>query len=53
MLTSNGPTTGADPHVPFGGVKGSSGPAGREMGEAARDFYTDTRTAYLDHRFGP
>jgi len=53
MLTVNGPTTGAEPHVPFGGVKGSSGPAGREMGEAARDFYTDTRTAYLDHRFGP
>ena len=53
MLTANGPTTGADLHVPFGGVKGSSGPAGREMGEAAREFYTDTQTAYLDRGFVP
>ncbi len=42
----NSETTGAEPHVPFGGVK-ASGSGGREMGRAARDFYTETRTTYL------
>lgn len=48
VVTVNGPTTGADLHVPFGGTKASSGPGAREMGEAAREFFTDTRTVYLD-----
>ncbi|HKJ56459.1 MAG TPA: aldehyde dehydrogenase family protein [Nitriliruptoraceae bacterium] len=53
LVTVNGPTTGADLHVPFGGVKASSGPGGREMGEAAREFFTETRTAYLDRDLAP
>lgn len=46
VLHVNSATTGADPHVPFGGVK-SSGLGGREMGTSARDFYTETKTVYL------
>jgi aldehyde dehydrogenase (NAD+) len=47
MLHVNSPTTGADVHVPFGGVKGSSwGP--HEQGESARDFFTDELTVYED-----
>jgi alpha-ketoglutaric semialdehyde dehydrogenase len=46
VLHVNSETTGAEPHVPFGGVK-SSGAGGREMGRAAREFYTETRTVYL------
>ena len=42
----NSETTGAEPHVPFGGVR-ESGAGGREQGRAARDFYTETRTVYL------
>lgn len=45
----NSETTGAEPHVPFGGVK-DSGAGGREQGRAARDFYTETRTAYVAAR---
>ncbi len=46
MLHVNSETAGADPHVPFGGSKGSAfGP--REQGQAARDFYTSTTTVYL------
>ncbi|MCU1497640.1 MAG: aldHT 2 [Acidimicrobiales bacterium] len=42
----NSETTGAEVHVPFGGVK-ASGAGGREQGRAGRDFYTETRTVYL------
>lgn len=46
MLHINSETAGADPHVPFGGVKGSAlGPA--EQGTAAREFYTRPSTVYL------
>jgi aldehyde dehydrogenase (NAD+) len=39
----NAPTTGTDFYVPFGGEKASSfGP--REQGNAAREFFTHTRT---------
>lgn len=53
MLTVNGPTTGAELHVPFGGVKDSTGPGPREMGESAREFFTDTRTVHLDRDLAP
>jgi acyl-CoA reductase-like NAD-dependent aldehyde dehydrogenase len=43
----NSETAGAEPHVPFGGVKESSS-FSREQGRAAMDFYTQTRTVYLD-----
>jgi aldehyde dehydrogenase (NAD+) len=43
----NSETPGAEPHVPFGGMKGSSSHS-REQGKAARDFFTQTKTVYLD-----
>ena len=46
VLHVNSETCGADPHVPFGGVK-DSGTSQREMGTAARDFYTECKTVYL------
>jgi aldehyde dehydrogenase (NAD+) len=46
MVMVNLPTAGVDPHVPFGGRKASShGP--REQGRAAAEFYTTTKTAYV------
>jgi acyl-CoA reductase-like NAD-dependent aldehyde dehydrogenase len=46
VLHINSATTGASPHVPFGGVKGSGfGPM--EQGEAAHEFYTTRRTTYV------
>ncbi|WP_329237164.1 aldehyde dehydrogenase family protein [Actinoallomurus sp. NBC_01490] len=46
VLHVNSETAGADPHVPFGGVKDSgSGP--KEQGRAAREFFTHTTTVYL------
>jgi alpha-ketoglutaric semialdehyde dehydrogenase len=45
VIHVNSPTTGADVHVPFGGVKGSAwGP--REQGREAMDFYTEGVTVY-------
>lgn len=45
MVMVNLPTAGVDPHVPFGGRKGSSyGP--REQGSHAVEFYTTVKTAY-------
>ncbi|MBL4811495.1 MAG: aldehyde dehydrogenase family protein [Rhodobacteraceae bacterium] len=46
MVTVNLPTAGVDFHVPFGGRKGSSYGA-REQGRAAVDFYTVTKTTYI------
>jgi aldehyde dehydrogenase (NAD+) len=46
MVMVNLPTAGVDPHVPFGGRKGSSyGP--REQGSHAREFYTSVKTGYI------
>jgi len=46
MVMINLPTAGVDPHVPFGGRKGSSyGP--REQGSHAREFYTTVKTCYV------
>jgi len=46
MVMVNLPTAGVDPHVPFGGRKGSSfGP--REQGSYAREFYTVVKTGYV------
>ncbi len=46
MVMVNLPTAGVDPHVPFGGRKGSSyGP--REQGAYAREFFTTVKTAYI------
>jgi aldehyde dehydrogenase (NAD+) len=43
----NGETAGAEPHVPFGGMKGSSSWS-REQGRSASEFYTQTKTVYVD-----
>jgi acyl-CoA reductase-like NAD-dependent aldehyde dehydrogenase len=46
MVMVNAPTAGVDPHVPFGGRKGSSyGP--REQGRYAAEFYTVVKTTYV------
>jgi acyl-CoA reductase-like NAD-dependent aldehyde dehydrogenase len=45
MAMVNLPTAGVDPHVPFGGRKGSSYGA-REQGRYAVEFYTTVKTAY-------
>lgn len=46
ILHVNSESAGADPHVPFGGAKGSGyGP--KEQGQAAKDFFTHTTTVYL------
>ncbi|MPZ90527.1 MAG: aldehyde dehydrogenase family protein [Actinobacteria bacterium] len=43
----NSQTAGAEVHVPFGGLSGSGyGP--HEQGRAAIEFYTQTKTIYLD-----
>ncbi|WKB50687.1 aldehyde dehydrogenase family protein [Eleftheria terrae] len=45
MVMVNLPTAGVDPHVAFGGRKGSSyGP--REQGSHAAEFYSTVKTAY-------
>ncbi len=45
MVMVNLPTAGVDPHVPFGGRKGSSY-GSREQGSYAVEFYTQVKTAY-------
>jgi len=48
MVHVNDETAGAEPQVPFGGVKDSSSHS-REQGKAAREFYTLMKTVYLDY----
>jgi aldehyde dehydrogenase (NAD+) len=43
----NSQTAGAEPQVPFGGFKASSS-GSREQGKAARDFFTQIKTVYMD-----
>ena len=45
MVMVNLPTAGVDPHVAFGGRKGSSH-GSREQGRHAVEFYTTVKTAY-------
>lgn len=47
MIHINRPTPGADPHLPFGGVKGSSASGYREQGRAAVEFFTEGQTVYI------
>ena len=46
VVMVNLPTAGVDYHVPFGGMKSSSF-GHREQGYAAREFFTLTKTSYL------
>ncbi|GBE58470.1 aldehyde dehydrogenase, thermostable [bacterium BMS3Abin01] len=48
MVHINSPTVGAEVQVPFGGMKDSS-TGTREQGHVAVDFYTDTKTVYLEY----
>lgn len=43
----NGPTIGAEVHLPFGGVK-QTGNGHREAGSAALDVFTEWKTVYVD-----
>jgi len=43
----NGPTIGAEAHMSFGGVK-ATGNGHREGGWEVYDFYTETKTVYVD-----
>lgn len=45
MVMVNAPTAGIDFHVPFGGLH-ASGYGGKELGRAAIEFYTDSKTTY-------
>lgn len=47
LVHVNGETAGAEPHVPFGGMSGSSSWS-REQGRSAAEFYTQTRTVYVE-----
>jgi alpha-ketoglutaric semialdehyde dehydrogenase len=46
IVKVNRPTTGAEPNVPFGGVKDSSTNTYREQGHAATEFFTWTKSVY-------
>jgi aldehyde dehydrogenase (NAD+) len=48
VIKINEKTTGLDLHVPFGGVKDSSTNTHREQGDAGMDFFTQTKTVYLN-----
>ncbi len=49
VVKVNQVSTGLALQAPFGGVKGSSTDSFREQGVAALDFYTRSRTVYLDY----
>jgi len=44
----NGPTIGAEAHMPFGGVK-DTGNGHRDGGWAAYEFFTEKKTIYVDY----
>ena len=44
----NAGTTGAEVHLPFGGMK-DTGNGHREAGQAALDFYTEWKSVYVDY----
>lgn len=48
MVVVNAPTSGAEYHVPFGG-RSPSGYGAREQGAATAEFFTETKTAYINH----
>ncbi|MCZ7590411.1 MAG: aldehyde dehydrogenase family protein [Gaiella sp.] len=47
VVKVNQESAGLEYHVPFGGTKGSSS-GSREQGKAAREFYTEWKTIYID-----
>ncbi|MGH9387486.1 MAG: aldehyde dehydrogenase family protein [Vicinamibacterales bacterium] len=51
LVSVNGPTYGAGPHMPFGGIK-NSGNGFREPGTEALDVYTEWKTVVTNHTPG-
>jgi alpha-ketoglutaric semialdehyde dehydrogenase len=49
MVHVNRPGIGGYSHAPFGGIK-ESGYGGREVGDAVLDFYTETKTVYINYK---
>lgn len=49
VIKINEPTTGLALNAPFGGFKHSSANTFKEQGQAAMDFYTRTKTIYVNH----
>jgi len=47
LVRVNAETAGVEPQAPFGGMKASSSHS-REQGQAAREFYTEIKTVYID-----
>lgn len=47
IVKVNGETAGVEPQVPFGGMKASSS-GSREQGKAAIEFFTETKTIYVN-----
>ena len=47
VVKVNQESAGLEYHVPFGGMKESSS-GSREQGKAAREFFTQWKTVYLD-----
>ena len=48
LVSVNGATFGAGPHMPFGGVK-NSGNGFREPGTESLDVYTELKTVVINH----
>ncbi|WP_042663137.1 aldehyde dehydrogenase family protein [Haloferax sp. ATB1] len=49
VVKVNEKTTGLELHVPFGGMKSSSSETWREQGDAGLDFFTTSKTVYLNY----
>lgn len=49
VVKINEKTTGLELHVPFGGMKDSSSETYREQGDAGLDFYTISKTVYVNY----
>ena len=48
MTYVNGPTIGAEVHLPFGGVK-DTGSGHREVGPQGLDVFSEWKTVYIDY----
>jgi acyl-CoA reductase-like NAD-dependent aldehyde dehydrogenase len=53
MVHVNRPTPGADPHMPFGGLRASSASGWREQGGEAVRFFSEQQTVYVHHGLTP
>ncbi len=48
LIYFNAPTTGAEPHLPFGGLK-ASGNGHRELGPGAVDEFSEVKTVFVSY----